>query len=416
MKCVFSAAVLAVTVCFSPTAFAQSASSTGNYSIGGGAIKTNLRYSEKMFDRQENVTNKVAVALRARQDGSLDPQSLYFGGRFLGTYIWEDTNTAGKFPILSRLPPTHTSGTSDSYGVVNEASLNATVTLPYVTAVVQGEYTEVAYPGQDATQLRSYWLVVGDLDTSPFYAAIGRKTVNFGNFSTYAPFTHSHSNHYFWAQSRNPLIELGYVTDRTSLALSLIPEHRGFRVVSSPDNDGDLSNIAINGAHRFDYAEGRSLTLGAGFLRGTIYDSTLAHHPPTVGIDGSWNNAFNVNATYSTPTYDLMAEHTFTADRWPATGHAVSATTLQGRYKSQLFGKPATYSLALSRGEQGAEGTEWEFMQQAILGIEIEPVPHVKLGAEYIFNDGFVPLILPTITGDRSVQSHTLIVGAKLTF
>lgn len=387
----------------------------GAYSFGG-AVKTDLRYSEQMFDRQDHVTDKIAVALRARQSGALDPQSFYFGGRLVLTYIAEKSNTAGKFPILSRLPPTHTSGKSDSYGVLNEASLNATITLPWVTAFAQGEYTEVEYPGQDDLQLRKYWVTVGDLDHSPFYMGVGRKTVNFGNFATYAPFTHNHSSHYFWSQTDDPLLEVGYITNKTQIAFSLIPEHRGLRVISSPDNDGDLSNFAINGSHRFDLQGARSLTVGGGYLRGTIYDSTIAHHPPGVGINRSWNNAYNINAIYSASNYDIMAEFTQTADRWPATGHKVSATTLQARYRSKILGKPAVYSVSASRGVQGNDGFEWERMEQVIFGLEVEPTPHVKLGAEYMYNAGFVPLILPTITGDRSVESHTFIVGAELTF
>lgn len=379
-------------------------------------IKTDLRYSEEMFDRQDHVTDKIAVALLARRDGVLDPQSFYLGGRLVLTYIFEETNTAGKFPILSRLPPTHTSGKSDSYGVLNEASLNFTITLPWVTAFAQGEYTEVEYPGQEDLQLRKYWVAVGDLSRFPVYAAVGRKTVNFGNFASYAPFTHTHSSHYFWAQTDDPLIELGYVTDRTHLALSLIPEHRGLRVISSPENNGGLSNFALNGSHRFDLQGDKSLTVGGGYLRGTIYDSAIAHHPPGQGTFRSWNGAYNVNATFSGSNFDVMAEFTTTEDIWPATGHKVTATTLQGRYKSRVFGKPAVYSLAASRGLQGAGGTEWERMEQVILGLEVEPTPHLKLGAEYMYNNGFVPLILPTRTGDRSVESHTFILGAELTF
>ncbi len=396
-------------------AAAETHRQVGAYDFGN-VVKTDLRYSEKMFDRQDHVTDKIAVALRARQSGVLDPMSLYFGGRLVLTHISEKTNTAGKFPILSRLPPTHTAGKSDSYGVVNEASLNATLTLPYVTAFVQGEFTEVEYPGQDDLQLRKYWVVLGDLDVSPFYIGVGRKTVNFGNFASYAPFTHTHSSHYFWAQSKDPVIEIGYVTDRTHLAFTLISEHRGNRVISSPDNDDDLSNFAVNASHRFDLQSGQSLTVGGGVLRGTIYDSTIAHHPPGVGVNRTWNNAYNVNATFSGSNYDLMAEYTQTANTWPATGHIVSAATLQGRYRSTLWGKPVVYSATASRGLQGTDGTEWERMEQVILGFEIEPVPHIRLGAEYMFNAGFVPLILPTITGDRSVKSHTFIIGAEMTF
>ncbi|AAV96237.1 hypothetical protein KQ247_04045 [Ruegeria pomeroyi] len=410
---------MASAVCFSTILSAGSGQAQtwdGRYDIVPGAVSTDAGYAARMFDRQDDVTNKTVLALRARQSGALQDYRLYLGGRFLGSVIHESTNTTGKFPILSRLPPTHTLGTSDTYGVVNEASLNATLTLPWVTAFVQGEYTEVEYPGQDATQLRKYWIALGDLNQSPFYLAIGRKTVNFGNFASYAPFTHTHSSHYFWAQSDDPLIELGYVTERTELALSLLPAHRGLRVVSSPKNNGDYENFAFNASHRFDLRGDMMLKLGAGYLRGTIYDSTIAHHPPGTGINRSWNGAYNVNATLSGSNFDLMAEFTQTEEVWPATGHSVNATTVQGRYRASVLGKPVTYSLAASRGIQGAKGTAWRKMDQVVLGMEMALNPHLTIGAEYMFNDGFVPLIMPTVTAVNGVRSHTVIGGIKLTF
>ncbi len=381
-----------------------------------GFVGTSLSYSEGMLNRQNNAATKIPFALKARRSGQLETNRLYFGGRFVGTVIHEETNTAGKFPILSRLPPSHAGGTSDTYSVVNEISLNATLTLPSVTAFMQGEYSEVEYPGQSATQLRKFWVAVGDLDRSPVYFAVGRKSVNFGNFSSYAPFTHSHSSHYFWAQTRNPLFEFGYVTDDTQLAFSLISAHRGNRVISSPSNNGDYDNFALNGSHRFDVGNSMDLTLGAGFLRGTIYDSAIAHHPPGVGIDRDWNGAYDINATLSGQRFDLMAEFTETQEIWPATGHKVSALTLQGRYRSELLGKPATWSVMMSRGQQGASGTEWEKMDQVILGLEVDAAKHLKVGIEYMYNNGFVPLIMPTIAGDAGVESHTVVAGVKLTF
>ena len=410
----FRAIVLAGFLCLA--GMAPALAENGAYSLLDGAIRTDLQFSDALFDRQENVTDKVALVLKARKAGRLETGALYFGGRFVGSAIWETTNTPGKFPILSRLPPTHTTGTTDSYGVVNEISANATVTLPWVTAVVQGEYTEIEYPGQDDIQLRKAWVAVGDLDRFPFYAAIGRKTVHFGQFDTYAPFTHSHSAHYFWAQSDDPVLELGFVGERTELAFTLIPQHRGLRVISSPKNNGEWSNFAINGSHRFDVGPGRSVKVGAGFLRGSIYDSVIAHHPPGVGINRVWNGIWDVNMTYRAARFDLNVEFTRTQDAWPATGHHVQATTVQGRYRSKLLGRPATYSLSASRGVQGTRGTQWERMEQVILGVEVEPAEHVTIGAEYMFNSGFVPLIMPTVTGDRGVQSHTVITGVKLAF
>jgi opacity protein-like surface antigen len=209
---------------------------------------------------------------------------------------------------------------------------------------------------------------------------------------------------------------VGYVTDSTELVFSLIPDHRGNRVLSSPSNDGGYSNWALNAKHRFAFDNDLGLELGAGYLRGTIYDSVIAHHPPGGGVNRDWNGAWDVNATLGGAQFDLMAEFSQTEKIWPATEHKVSALTLQGRYRSGFCGKPAIWSLLMSRGTQGASGTEWEKMDQVILGLEVESAKHLSVGFEYMFNDGFVPLITPTILGDSSVQSHTLIAGVKMMF
>jgi hypothetical protein len=397
-------------------AVAFGAGAAAAQSLAETSFPTAIGYSNDMFDKQEHVTNKIVRALKARKSGEITSGRLYLGGHVSGSIISEHTNTAGKFPILSRLPPTHTTGTSDTYRALNDLSVNATLTLPYVTAFVQGEYTEVAYAGQDRTKWRKAWVALGDLRAAPVYVAFGRNSVNFGNFSTYAPFTHSHSAHYFWAQSEDPHVEFGYVTDRTELSLSLIPNHRGLRTLSSPSHDGEFGNFAVNVAHRLPLSSGFEATVGAGYLRGTIYDSVIAHHPPGVGINRDWNGAWTVNTTLSGARFDLMAEFSRTDHIWPATGHRVSALNVQGRYRGTLWNKPATWSISASRGVQGPSGTEWERMDQVILGLEIDMTDHWRIGAEYLFNKGFVPLINPTLVGDRDVISHTVLIGTALTF
>lgn len=375
-----------------------------------------LGYSQMISERQLHVTDKVPQMLRFRQQGAFDSRPFHLGGRFMATQIWERTNTSAKYPILSRLPPSHAQGTSDSYGVINDVTVHATLALPMIMAFAQGEYTEVAYKGQDDVQLRQYWVVIGDLAAAPYYVAFGRKTISFGRFESYLPFTHSHSAHYFWAVSKDPVLEFGYVTDQTELSLTLIPDHRGRRVLSTPDNNGALRNFAINAVHRLDLGADRRLVLGGGFLRGTIYDSAIAHHPPATGVNRRWNGAWDLNLTYETARFDVGFEYTQTQRAWPATGHRVSAATLQGRYRRQVFNRPAVYSVSYSRGVQGAAGTEWEDMEQLVFGLDVQVAKHVKIGAEYMINKGFVPLIRPLQTGDRSVRSETLIIGARVVF
>ncbi|NCT41056.1 MAG: hypothetical protein GW778_05295 [Alphaproteobacteria bacterium] len=389
----------------------------GNYEIIPGFIDTNATLSNKITDLQEHVTDKSVVMLKARENGDLKPYRLYLGARIVGTYIAERTNTAGKFPILSRLPPTHTKGTSDTYSVINDFTPHAIATLPWVTLFAQGEYTELAYTGQDRWKLRKYGVTIGDLDKFPLYAAIAKKSVNFGNFSSYGPFTHTHSAHYFWAQTDEPLLEVGYAKDGTMLAASLIKNDRGLRVLNSPKNDDKYENFALNASHRIEFNDDYNVKIGAGFLRGTIYDSSIAHHPPTTGTnDRSWNGAVNANIEAKLNKFDVMAEYTQTVEDWPATDSHVSALTLQGRYNDTILHLPTKYSLSYSQGIQGDSDEEWFDMQQGVAGVEITINPHLSIGAEYVASAGFVPLIVPKLAADNGVVSHTGIVGLKISF
>ncbi len=380
-----------------------------------GILKTNHTYSTDIFDRQDNVTNKAVRTLKARKDKIIDDKSLYIGGRLTATHMNEWTDTNGKFPIISRLPNQHTSGKYGNEDIINDASINATATFKYLTLFAQGEYTEIEYPGQDEKQFRKYYAMLGDLNKAPIYALIGKKSVAFGNFDSYAPFTHNHSSHYFWAQPEDPLLEVGYVTDDINVIASLLPNSRGLRVLSAPEENG-YENFALSYRQDFGLDEDTNLQVGAGFLRGSIYNSAIAHHPPTNGSDRNWSSVWNIHSTLSQEKWDLMGEYTQTTNTWPATDHKVSSLTLQARYKDSILDKPTTYSVMFSKGVQGDSGTEWEQMSQFVAGIEIKPLPHLEIGAEYLFNDGFVPLILPKITGDQSVQAHSAIVGIQLTF
>ena len=235
--------------------------------------------------------------------------------------------------------------------------------------------------------------------------------------SSYAPFTHGHNAHYFWAQNEDPLFELGYIDHGWHATASLIKNDRGNRVINAPQGKDGYENFALNVTKDFMVGTDKRIRVGSGFLRGTIYDSTLAHHPPSLGLlDRDWANAYNFHALYSTPRYDLMAEFTQTVDEWPATDAHVHALNIQGRYRDTIYKFPVTYSLMWSEGVQGESDDEWERMMQTVAGIEMRLHPNVSVGFEYINNIDFVPLIMPQFTADDGVVSHTFLGGIKVTF
>ena len=381
-----------------------------------GRIKTDAAFSNEVYDRQENPTGRERAILRGRLNDTIKDGAATVGGFGLVKQFAEKTNTDGLFPLLSRFPSQHE---SDDFGerlVLQHAALGAVLPLAsWATAYVEGFYTDVAYPGQDDFQIRQAYLLFGDLSKSPFYGLIGKASVDFGDFTSFTPYTHSHNAHYFWAESDDPVALVGYDDGAWRASATLIPSGRGLRTINTPDDEG-FDNFAVNVARTWAWSDAVWTTVGAGYLHSTIYDAIGPHHPPAVGVDKTRNAAIDVFARGQIRNWEWMGEYSRTLEDWPATDVPVEAWTLQGRYTTKLFDSPTRFSAMFSRGIQGAAGTEWERMDQFILGAETQPLANLRIGLEYVRNEGFAPLINIQNTSNRDVESDTLILGAKIAF
>ncbi len=382
-------------------------------------VRTAPDYSDKLLNWQNDVTGKALKQLEAKQQGVLQSGNLYLGGMFKGSLMGEWTNTEDKFAILSRFPDQH-SGSSGSRFVINNAALSATASMhDWVDATVILDYSETEYGSGNEFDMRKVYLTVGNLNESPFYATFGRQTVDFGDHDSFNPFTHSMNNHYFRVEADDPVLSVGYANPYgTHVVATAINGGRQDRVANHPDTN-HIKNFAVNASQRFDFASDANLRVGAGYLHSTIYDAPTPHHlvaeiDPTE--DRIRNGAWNVHAELTYNNLVLMGEFTRTMKDWLATNHKVSALTLQGEYFFHNWDRPASIAAVYSRGEQGADGTEWERMEQIILGYETELMPEFYVGAEYVFNKGFVPLINILNASDRDVENHSIVMGGRYIF
>lgn len=375
-------------------------------------------HSSMIHDWQNDVVGKPLKTLEARRDGGLRKGNVYWGGLLKGSLMGEATNTKDKFAILSRFPTQH-SGSTGSRFVVNNVALSATATMhDWVTATALFDYSETEYASDEAFDMRKAYLTVGNLKESPFYAMVGRNTVDFANSDSFNPFTHTMNNHYFRVESDGPVIALGYAGHGTHVVATLMNGGRHQRVASHPDGN-HMKNFAVNATQTIEVGGQSLVKVGAGYLHSSIYDSLTPHHTPA-GIVASEertrNGVWNAYAEAKIDNVALMAEFSQTLDNWFATGHKVRAWTVQGEYFFDNWGRPASLSATYSRGEQGADGVEWEFMEQAVLGYESEVADHFYLGAEYVFNHGFVPLINILNDSDSGVVNHSLVLGGRYVF
>jgi len=434
------------------------------FNVGGATVRTSALHTNYMLDWQENTTGKALSLLTHRQRGVLAPDSLYIGAGFKGGLMWQKTSEPGQFPLLSRFP-FFSDRTDDQAGVfaINNAALSFTSTFgDWTTLYFQPEYSETEYGrDQDEFQLRKAYVVFGNLDKTPFYAAFGRKTIDFGNFDTYTAFTHSEGQHYFHAVSDQPVLEVGYYKNGLKLTASALSAGRQLRVALAGE-DNNLGNYAFNAEKEFRVGGNKYFTLGGGYLHDTIYrDNFTAHtfqgrqngRAPANFIEYR-NSAVSAFAEYNSKFFDAMVEYTTTLKPWGAIipqdadgnvnpaylidplgspndidnidfDEKLSVLVAQARIKPMIKGRPLAIAATGSWGNigddfqgvgLGGQPTTWKKNQQHAVSLEYPVSPYFDIGAEYVYNKGFIPFVAPQLVSNDQTEAHAINVGFKARF
>ena len=379
---------------------------------------TNLEFSKHMLSWQRGVTDHSTYVLDAYERDQLQVGKVYLSGHAAYAQYFEETDVDGKFPVLGRFPDQHTSGGSASENILESFDLSLTYSPhAWVTMHARGIYTELEFPGQEEVQLREAFVTLGNLKKSPYYVSVGKKTVNFGSFVSYNPNTHSVGNHFYRTDSKDVVAELGYRTKNLSFAFTTIQGGRQLRVADTPGS-GFMDNFAVSGQYNTE-VQGWDVNVGAGYLNSTIYDSDSANHPGVTPDPLNFrhrNGAYNAWLEVKKNNLSFHGEYTKTERDWPASGAPVESYTVQAAYDSELFSFPTRYSLSYGRGKQGNPGDAFERLHQFAAGIETFVHPNFSISAEYVYNRGFVPLIMLDRVSDSEVDTNTLIISGRMFF
>lgn len=435
----------------------QHAYNDARFDVGGVTVRTSAAHSDRMLDWQENTTGKTVTLLQHRRNGVLAPNSLYIGGAVKGGFMYQQTENPGQFPILSRFPD-FTNRTDDRSGVfaINNAALSITSTFgDWTTVYLQPEYSETEFAGQQEFQLRKAYVTFGNLDKTPFYAAFGRKTIDFGNFDGYNPFTQTEAQHYFWAVSDQPVLELGFYKHGLKASVSAFSGGRQLRTAFA-DEENNIQNYAASIEKEFLFNNGGAFTVGASYLHDTIYRDNFTAHTfqarqngtPPANFISYPNAAVSAFAEYNHPYVDLMVEYTTTMEPWAAAipqapdgtvapqylnadgslnfDEKLSVLVAQARIKPTILGKVTPISLVTSFGNisddeyvgMNAFGGEVTFdeNQQHVIGIERHINDYIDFGAEYVYNKGFIPFVAPQVVSNADTEAHAVNVGFKARF
>ena len=432
-----------------------------DWNVGGVTVRTNALHTRDMLDWQENTTSKTMVLLANRANGNLKDNSVYLGAGFQGGLKYQKTSRDGQFPLLSRFP-FFSDNTDDEAGVfaIDHAALSFTSTFgDWTTVYLQPEYSETEYGrDQDEFQLRKAFVVFGNLEKSPFYAAFGRKTIDFGNFDSYNAYTHNEGAHFFHAVSDQPVLELGIYNKGFKISASAFSAGRQLRVALAGE-ENNIGNYAFNAEKEFRLGGSKAFTLGGGYLHDTIYrDNWTAHTfqgrqdgtPPANFIEYR-NSAVNGFAEFNSRLLDVMVEYTTTLEPWAAAipqtpdgtplpqflnnpagsttdidninfDEKLSTLVAQARIKPMVNGRPLAIAASGSWGNISSDfgnplsGATFEKNQQHAVSMEYPINDYLEVGAEYVYNKGFIPFVAPQLVSNDETDAHALNVGFKARF
>ena len=432
------------------TATPDKGETTVEYREAPGAIGIDPSYGYKLTDHAEGVNKKRILQLKARQSGELDRVVTLSGG-ITAIADYQTSNRDDKFGYLMRHPTLNNQiGDTASEAVLHNATLAATANLTDdITAYIEFLYDPEQSFGsgtitsltRNQVQLRRGYVMWGNLDKTPLYAAIGKMDTPFGMNDTVSPFTNSTVWHSFAGLAYGA--EVGYLKDGLSLRAMAIQGGAQFRAantsVDGTNVPSKLNNFAVDANYTANLGDGNDVMLGASYEHGSPYCQSypVVHFNPCNDNNPAWS-------TYGAMDYGpfrILAEYAQTTDVWPGSevpdptnplsqyaAQKTKSYMLGGRYG---FGTEvedglmqSALSLEFSTFVAGDEGAPWENQDQWVLGYSRYLVANVNLFGELIHVDGYAPLNFVSggnfddgsTWSDRDGKTDVIVVGAQAAF
>ena len=428
------------------------ASSAATASDGDDAayVRIDPAFGYAVLDPTTDINLRQRLILERKRDGTLAPDTVHVHGAVTAIANHQTSNRADKFGYLMRHPTASNQvGTEVSEAAIHSAQLGFTTTLGgWVTGHAEmlfdpeqsfgaGTNTDLE---RNQVQVRRAYAMLGDLDRLPLYLSLGKMAVPFGLTDTVNPFTASTVWHAFGALANG--VTVGYAGEALNLTAMGVQGGSQFRAANMPvagtSVPSRLNNVAVDANYTLPLGRDTALLFGTSYLRGSAYcqDFPIAHFMPCRDN----NPAFDVYARLLAGDLTLKGEFARTLDVWPGTfnpgmpafaGSDVTAFDIGASYRLDPDYGPVDLSAEFSRFEAGPDDAPWERQDQIVVGAAWFAWPSVKLFAEYVRVDGFVPLnfmsggsvmdedgnVMPDRTiSDASSRSDVFLFGVNAAF
>ncbi|PIW04282.1 MAG: hypothetical protein COW40_10480, partial [Cytophagales bacterium CG17_big_fil_post_rev_8_21_14_2_50_40_13] len=210
-----------------------------------GSIGINSEFAYKMLEPNQNL-RKVNILLEERQKGALRDKSLTIGTSLISIFDYQRSNTDSKFAYLMRHPTSNNQiGKSVTEAVVHSFQISATGAVNnWLTAHAELLYNPEQSFGagtittltRNQIQLVKAFVVIGDLNKSPLYGAIGKMDAPFGQMGTVSPFTNSTMWHAFGGLGYGA--QIGYRKGGIHTKFMAVQGGSQFRALATPVGNG----------------------------------------------------------------------------------------------------------------------------------------------------------------------------------
>lgn len=399
-----------------PVAVAPVANPTPSQSVqaspnASGVVVTNHEFSYTILDPNTNIDRKELLILNSKKSGQLQAESVYVGGAVTAIIDAQQSNTESKFGYLMRHPTSSNQRTKNvSEALIHSAQLSFTANLNnWITGYIEMLYSpELSFGagtitdlGRNQVQVRHGYVVLGDLNKSPFYGSIGKMAVPFGMTDTVSPFTQSTVYHAFGGLAYG--VKAGYSENNLNVTLMGVQGGAEFRSANVPVDHTNipskLNNFAADVHYKFNLSSDTNVLIGASYIKGSAY---CAGFPVThFSSCKKENGATAAYATAQIGKSFFKAEIAQTQDVWPGSfnptipafkASKVDSFDLGWRYESEYAGKRLDYSVEFSQFGAGPKGSPWERQSQSVFGLAYYPLKNAKFFAEYIRTKGYAPL------------------------
>ena len=370
-------------------------------------------YGFEILDHAEGVNTRELTILQAIQNGELE-STVTLSGAVTVLANYQESNSNSKFSWLMRHPTSSNQiGETVSEMVVHSAQLATTARLTDdITTYLEFLYNPQQSFGsgtitdlnRNQVQVRRAFVLWGNLEERPIYAAIGKMDTPFGLHNTVSPFTNSTSWHAFAGLAYGGMV--GYFDNGLHLRAMAIQGGAQFRSHNVPVEGTSvpsrLNNFAVDANYTLRLGSNAQILAGASYTHGSPYcqDYPVFHFNPCEDNNPAWA----VYAQGRLGAFEFLGEYAETTEVWPGTASpapqfaqfeavAPFAWTLGGRYWFN-YRRPDDIAISLeySRYVSGDEGAPWERQDQWVLGGSYYLTDSVNLFGELIHARGWVPL------------------------